>query len=249
MNTSDYPALMIRYNHVPDGIIFICDVIMVLTIIVGIIGNASVGYCILHNKSLRTYINATLVSSSMANVIGCVCFIPLRIYLYTVRELRENADTLCDVVVFFRTFCDTINLFMLSAVSYERYQCVAFPFKKGGRIKRTVLFICVSWIVALVVSIISAVYMSDSALYDRCFPHFDAFLQKWGYHDAFVIFPVGLVSLLIIFLFYGLIIFTLYKHSMKMNKRFVKKKKQSRTHPIKHYNGYRKEQYSSSRQT
>ncbi|XP_061187439.1 uncharacterized protein LOC133195571 [Saccostrea echinata] len=207
-----------------DMLILCCDVVIILAAVLGIIGNTLLCVCILKTRSLRTFINATLMSALIGNLIACVTLLPLRVYLFTASRSAENWATLCSAAVFFRTFCELLQLFMLVIVSYERFQCVSSPFKKDGRARRTALLIGLSWTVASGLSLLSAFIFVDSPLYDKCLTNTTSNHFSWGTHDLYLIFPFGIGTLLIIIVFYGLIMFTLFKHRKRMTGHIVHRK-------------------------
>ncbi|XP_062615850.1 uncharacterized protein LOC134277541 [Saccostrea cucullata] len=205
-----------KYLFDTDMVILCCDVVIILAAVLGIIGNTLLCVCILKTRSLRTFINATLMSALIGNLIACVTLLPLRVYLFTASLSTVNWATICSAAVFFRTFCDILQLFMLVIVSYERFQCVSSPFKKDGRAKRTALLIGLSWTLASGLSLLSAFIFVDSPLYDKCLINTTSNHFSWGTHDLYLIFPFGIGTLLIIIVFYGLIMFTLFKHRKRM---------------------------------
>lgn len=207
-----------------DALVLFCDVVIILAAVLGIIENTLICICILKNRSLRTYINATLISTLIGDLIACVTLLPLRVYLFTASRTEESWDIICSAAVFFRTFCDTLQLFMLIAVSYERYQSVANPFKKDGRAQRTAILNALSWSAATGLGLLSVFVFVDSPSYDKCLTSTPLDHLSWGTHDLFLIFPVGIGTLIVIVVFYGLIMFTLFKHRIRMAKHSVRKK-------------------------
>lgn len=218
--TSQYDVIDLdNYTSVLDAdwLVLLCDVVIILAVVLGIIGNILLCICIIKTRSLRTYINASLMSTLIGNLIACMTLLPLRVYLFTASKTdTENWDMLCRAAVFFRTFCDTLQLFMLITVSYERYKSVANPFKKDGRARRTTVLIGLSWTAASGLSFLSAFVFVDSSLVDKCLPNTPSSHLSWGTHDLYLIFPFGIGTLLIIVVFYSLIMLTLYKHRKKM---------------------------------
>ncbi|OWF34656.1 Octopamine receptor [Mizuhopecten yessoensis] len=106
--------------------------------------------------------------------------------------------------------------------SFERYQAVVYPFKKVGLQKRSVLLVITSWLLALTLGVISALFFIDSSLYVPC-----SFLDgapNWAEYDQYLIFPLGMALLCVIIVLYSLILRTLFKHSVKMARHKRKRK-------------------------
>ncbi|XP_060076885.1 muscarinic acetylcholine receptor M2-like [Ylistrum balloti] len=214
-----------RYEHYilsSKVIIVVCDVVMALTIIVGLVGNVCICVCIWKNKHLRTYININLVSSCVANIIGCTCLLPIRIQLYTGYTMFSSVQIMCGIGTFFRTFVDTMQFFMLAMASFERYQAVANPFKKVGLRKRSTVLVITSWTFAVSLGVFSAIMFIDSSLYVPCY--FLDGAPNWTEYDQYLIFPLGMTLLCVIIVFYALILKTLFKHSVKMSRHKNKRK-------------------------
>lgn len=165
------------------------------------------------------------MSTLIGNLVACVTLLPLRVYLFTASKTDEESwDSLCRAVVFFRTFNDTLQLFMLITVSYERYQSVTNPFKKNGRAKRTAVLIGLSWTASSGLSFLSAFLFVDSSLVDKCLPNTLTSRLSWGTHDLYLIFPFGIGTLFIIIVFYSLIMLTLLKHRKKLHSHTTRRK-------------------------
>lgn len=201
-STFNHDVLDIQdFNFILDTDVFIlcCDVVVLLAAALGIVGNTLICVCIIKSRSLRTHINASLMSTLIGNLVACVTLLPLRVYLFTASKTDEESwDSLCRAVVFFRTFNDTLQLFMLITVSYERYQSVTNPFKKNGRAKRTAVLIGLSWTASSGLSFLSAFLFVDSSLVDKCLPNTLTSRLSWGTHDLYLIFPFGIGTLFII---------------------------------------------------
>lgn len=227
-STFNHDVLDIQdFNFILDTDIFIlcCDVVILLAAAFGIVGNTLICVCIIKSRSLRTHINASLMSTLIGNLVACFTLLPLRVYLFTALKTDEESwDSLCRAVVFFRTFNDTLQLFMLITVSYERYQSVTNPFKKNGRAKRTAVLIGLSWTASSGLSFLSAFLFVDSSLVDKCLPNTLTSRLSWGTHDLYLIFPFGIGTLFIIIVFYSLIMLTLLKHRKKLHSHTTRRK-------------------------
>ncbi|XP_033746652.1 5-hydroxytryptamine receptor 1A-beta-like [Pecten maximus] len=210
------------YMHSSKVTILLSDVVMALTIAVGLVSNICVCVCIFKNRHLRTYININLASSSIANLIGCICLLPIRIQLYTGYTTVSSVQVVCGIGTFFRTFCDTMQFFMLALASFERYQAVVNPFQKVGLKKRSAILVTTSWVFALTLGVVSGIMFVDSALYLPC--SFIDGTPNWADYDQYLIFPLGMTLLCVIIVLYSLILKTLVKHSLKMTRHTHKRK-------------------------
>lgn len=223
-NITDIDIFRSAYNrHIlsAEMTILFCDVIMAVTIILGILGNICVCLCICRNRHLQTYMNVNLVSSCIANIIGCVGLLPIRIQLYTGFPSYDSVWLFCNIGTFFRTLCDTLQFFMLTMASLERYQAVTYPFKKTGLQRRSTILVTLSWVVGLTMAIMSTVFFIDSALYVPCTLVDGS--RTWLEYDTYLIFPLGLSLLCVILGIYTHILKTLFQHSASMNRYFTKK--------------------------
>ena len=224
-NVTSWDVIYEKYRkYVTSGksVVVFCDIVIGATIVFGLLGNIMICFCVLKCKHLRTHLNVNLVSSCVANIIGCCFLLPVRIILHTGYPPMEYIDALCKIGTFFRTLCDTLQFFMLTVASIERYQAIMNPFKKDGRWSRALLLVIGSWSLALTLSALSTILFVDSTLFVPCFMLNDA--PQWGHHDSYLILPLGLSLISLIIVAYLLIIKTLVKHSDTM-KNYAKRNK------------------------
>lgn len=189
--------------------------IIISTILTGILGNVSLIMCIYGSKALRTYMNAFLVSLASADLLTCVATLPLRLTLYLVTFTRYvSRRYVCYSAIFFDTWGSTVQMLTLCAVSYERYQAIAHPFEKEFQKRRTIGSIVGTWCIGLALAVISV--NIDTPLYYRCVNHDMETIRSWNKHGFLIVVPIGCLSLILIFIFYGRIIRVLINHGLVM---------------------------------
>lgn len=90
-----------------DVFILCCDVVVLFVVVFGIVGNMFICVCIIKFCLLRIYINVSLMSILIGNLVVCFILFLLCVYFFMVLKMDEESwDLLCRVVVFFRIFND-----------------------------------------------------------------------------------------------------------------------------------------------
>lgn len=90
-----------------DVFILCCDVVVLFVVVFGIVGNMFICVCIIKLCLLRIYINVSLMSILIGNLVVCVILFLFCVYFFMVLKMDEESwDLLCRVVVFFRIFND-----------------------------------------------------------------------------------------------------------------------------------------------
>ena len=210
----------------PDKtVIIIVDFIFICTSAIGAFANILIIYVICRTKSLRTSMNANLVSLSVADLIVCIFLIPIRLILYNIDNTRIGGiDTLCRIDVFLKSMCDSAQLFMLVSTSFERYQSIARPFEKQGHGKRTGVSLTAAWLLSLGLGIFISQYCGDGGTIYPCYDqNHQIFYGHWGDKEKNITLPLGLMCLFLVVVFYGRIMKLLNEHNTSMQKRFKTK--------------------------
>ena len=213
-------------GSVPDNaVIIIVDFIFVCTGAIGAFANILIIFVICRTRSLRTAMNANLVSLSVADLIVCLFLIPVRLILYNSdRNVIVSINALCRIDVFVKTMCDSAQLFMLVATSFERFQSIARPFEKQGHGRRTVVSLIAAWLISLGLGIFNSQYCGDGGSIYPCYDqNHRIFYGHWGDKEKNITLPVGLVCLFLVTVFYGRIMKLLNEHNTSMQKRFKNK--------------------------
>ena len=207
------------------SVIIVIDFILVCTSAVGAIGNILIIFVICRTRSLRTAMNANLVSLAVADLIVCCFLLPIRLILYNhIYTDVYSINVLCKIDVFVKTTCDSAQLFMLVATSFERFQSIARPFEKQGLGRRTAGSLSAAWLLSIGLGIFNSQYCGDGATLYPCYAHnTDIFEGYWGYKEKNITLPLGLFCLLLVIVFYGRILKLLNEHNTTMQKRFKNK--------------------------
>ncbi|KAH3782303.1 hypothetical protein DPMN_160217 [Dreissena polymorpha] len=196
----------------------------------GLVANVVIIGTILKNKSLRTPMNMDLVSLAFADAIVCVFVIPIRLALYNSDAvLHGEYLSLCKGEVFLKTLCDSVQTFMLVATSFERYKSIAKPFDTKGNYRRTLIIVISVWIVCSVLAIFCTFSFPDGATFYPCYIRGDMkrkavdipLLAPRFFREGILTLPVGIVCIVNIILFYGLMMRVLREHTTTMRKKKV----------------------------
>ena len=234
MNTTEI-IIRVKYSFLETTALQITiifyHIITMSSSVIGIIANFLILCGIKRQKSLQTYVSASLVNSCVVNITGCLVLIPLRVIIFGMYiQDSGNLNWICHFATFVRCFCEIFQLSMLVAVSYERYYAVLSPFDKVGRKKRVVTTIVFSWFLALSYSCSSATQLLDSSIYIPCKPQNQSTKEHWANYDSFISFPFGCVAFTIVLMFYICIFKALLRQSKKMQSH-IKVGKQ-KVHPV-----------------
>ena len=220
MDTND--SEIVSTLSVSQHTVIIVDFILICTCVVGAVGNILIIFVICRTRSLRTAMNANLVSLAVADLIVCFILVPLRLVLYNdIFFDVTNYRALCQIDVFIKTTCDSAQLFMLVATSFERFQSIARPFEKQGHAKRTAISLTVAWLLSLSLGTFNSQYCSDGATVYPCYTQRkNLFPGQWGDKERSITLPLGLLCLLLVIIFYGKIMKLLNEHNTTMQNRF-----------------------------
>ncbi|KAH3782304.1 hypothetical protein DPMN_160218 [Dreissena polymorpha] len=190
----------------------------------GFIANVLMVVAILKNKSLRTPMNMDLVSLACADAIVCVLVIPIRLLLY-----NTNGDylALCKGAVCLKTLCDSVQPCMLVATSFERYKSIAKPFDTIGKKRRTLIIVISVWIICGLLAILCTVSFSDGSTFYPCYVSGDMkrkaidslLFEPRYFREGIITLPIGIVCIVNVILFYGLMMRVLREHTAKMGKK------------------------------
>ena len=220
MNTNDSDSGS-ALNVSQPTLIFL-DFILVCASAVGAIANILIIFVICRTRSLRTAMNANLVSLAIADLIVCFILIPIRLILYNhVKFGIRNFSALCQIDVFVKTSCDSAQLFMLVATSFERFQSIARPFEKQGHTKRTAGTLTMACLLSLGLGVFNSQYCGAGATVYPCYTqNINIFYSEWGDKEKNITLPLGLSCLFLVLVFYGKIMKLLNEHNTTMQNRF-----------------------------
>ena len=123
-------------------------------IIVNLFGNTLVCFVILRNRDMRTPLNYLLFNLAVTDTLTGIFFIPMIVFGFIPNEAEGTAaKLLCKFIVHGTLMfpCAKVSAFSLAAIAFERYQAVVHPFRVRKNItkKKTIVFIIMSWILAI----------------------------------------------------------------------------------------------------
>ncbi|KAK3579557.1 hypothetical protein CHS0354_025996 [Potamilus streckersoni] len=223
MSETHWNASVVHDSELFQEIVTVINMVLLTTAVAGTFGNIFVVYIIIKTASLRIHINASLVSLCIADLFVCILVLPIRFILYNL-YLKEfkHLEVICTLDIFFQTTTDIVELFMILVTGYERYQAIVYPFKKDGRTRRTAWLMILSWFTAILAGIFSSLYLINGATIYPCYIQ-DQTTRMTG--EVIVRFPIGVICLLLVLLFYILIFRSLREHNSQMNKKYGKSNK------------------------
>ncbi|XP_053361181.1 parietopsin [Clarias gariepinus] len=204
-------------NNVHVAILVTNCTVLLVTLLVGIGANLFVTYAVYRQKSLQTSTNALLVNLAVADLLRCVTDCPLLlVVVLNGNNTRDLGDLVCDGQVMSFSLSCCVQLFTLASISAERHQAIANPFKTAQQRKRVKIWIPLTWVVALVVSVLCVMFTKDSLVYVRCRAlRWDA-LKTYGSFGRYVLLPVWFVCLALIVVFYSHIFILVKAHNRKI---------------------------------
>lgn len=127
-----------------------------ILVMINLIGNCVICAVVLRNRSMRTPINFLLLNLAVADLYIGVCALPVRVFgpVYTHPD-GELGSWLCKLVTGDHVMYSgvTVSAFNLSAIAYERYLAVVYPFdaRKMVTSRKVFLFIVVDWFLAIAI--------------------------------------------------------------------------------------------------
>lgn len=188
--------------------------VLLVTLHVGILANLFVAWAVHHQKSLQTSNNALLVNLAVIDILRCAIDCPL--LLSIVLSAQDLGLLLCSAQIASFSLICCVQLLTLACISAERYQAIAHPFKSTERRKRITVWILLTWLVPISISVICVIFAKDSPVYVRCrglrmetFDSYDTF-------GVYILTPVWCVCLTVIIGFYGRIFLLVRAHGRKI---------------------------------
>ncbi|KAK7121521.1 hypothetical protein R3I93_022568 [Phoxinus phoxinus] len=192
--------------------------VLLVTLHVGILANLFVAWAVHHQKSLQTSNNALLVNLAVIDILRCAidCPLLLSIVLSARDAARDLGLLFCSAQIASFSLICCVQLFTLASISAERYQAIAHPFKSAESRKRVTVWILLTWLAPISISVICVLFAKDSPVYVRCrglrmdtFDSYDTF-------GLYILTPVWCVCLTVIVGFYGRIFLLVRAHGRKI---------------------------------
>ncbi|XP_051913223.1 D(4) dopamine receptor-like [Hippocampus zosterae] len=197
--------------------------ILILTLAVGLPGNAWVCWVVFRTKWLQTSNNALLVSLAASDLLKCSVDTPLLLASF-VRSAENNRPPVaaCALQQFTWVLCSCVQLLTVASISVERYHAISFPFQSERRRARVRIWILFIWLCGLVLAGIALTLSKQSLFYAHCrppVPPSDAHPDPFG---PYVLVPIWGLSLTVIVIHYGRIIKLVRQHRNKVFSRGIR---------------------------
>ncbi|PSN40932.1 hypothetical protein C0J52_16261 [Blattella germanica] len=144
--------------------LYIEPIVLIFIFVGGCFGNGLLMYVILRHSDMRNKNNACVLHLAIADCLSLILNVPLS-YWDIVHVTWDLGDTACKVFITSKDFVVGLVVFSVLALSFERFLVVYSSFKLSLDI-RSVLFLGIVWIFALVCSVPS--YFS-ATVQTRCF--------------------------------------------------------------------------------
>ncbi|XP_039551184.1 parietopsin isoform X1 [Pimephales promelas] len=192
--------------------------VLLVTLHVGLLANLFVAWAVHHQKSLQTSNNALLVNLAVIDILRCAidCPLLLSIVLSARDVARDLGLVFCSAQIASFSLICCVQLLTLACISAERYQAIAHPFKSAESRKRVTVWILLTWLAPISISVICVIFAKDSPVYIRCrglrmetFDSYDTF-------GLYILTPVWCVCLTAIVGFYARIFLLVRAHGRKI---------------------------------
>ncbi|KAJ0069319.1 hypothetical protein NL108_003251, partial [Boleophthalmus pectinirostris] len=193
--------------------------ILLATFFVGIAANVFVMLAVYKQKSLQTSNNALVVNLAVIDFLRCVIDCPVLLTIISTLNQKGhvNKSIICDMQVVSFSFSCCIQLLTLACISAERYQAISQPFKTAQRRKRIMVWIPLTWIIAIVVALFCLIFLKDSPVYLRCHGVGHGTHQvSYDRYGLYMVLPLWAVCFSIIIAFYARIFFLVRSHNRKI---------------------------------
>ncbi|CAL9696854.1 unnamed protein product [Knipowitschia caucasica] len=201
--------------------------ILLTTFLVGIAANVFVVFAVCRQKSLQTSNNALVVNLAIIDFLRCVIDCPVLLRIVSPFD-RSVESVICDVQVVSFSFSCCIQMLTLACISAERYQAISQPFKTTQKRKRIMVWISLTWIVAILVALICLVFLKDSPVYVKCQGVERKEMPQTTYdtYGLYMVLPLWAACFSIITAFYARIFALVRSHNRKIfDKGIIIKKK------------------------
>ena len=129
-------------------------VVFNLFIIIGILGNGMICFCMWKTKSLRTPVNNLILNMAIVGIMSSVTCLPLKVVIIAYEGLGHHFIRIEGIFIFFvvlhslNLFFTSVQLLTLASISFERYQAIAKPFEKTKRSRRVRVTLLITWLIA-----------------------------------------------------------------------------------------------------
>ncbi len=215
------PALIIH----PLLIAITCIVTM-LNILIGVPANILIFFAVYFNKALRTSMNALIVNLSVADIIICGVMSLLLLVSICANHKQLEDSYLCATLDFFHILGSSAQILTLMSISFERFQAIAHPFDKQGRLLRIRISLVMIWAISLSFAVISTTAFDASPMSVLCSSdslHVSSLLDyEFG---VYILVPTTFISIMGIMISYLRIILLVQRHAKNIEETLHKKRK------------------------
>ncbi|KAI1298697.1 Beta-1 adrenergic receptor [Halotydeus destructor] len=144
----DFPSREVPWHY--DAIFSVIQILYLLMIIFTFVSNILVILCVIKTKSLQTVTNIYIVSLAVADVGVAIFVMPFGMYIILVEASWELVISACKVFLSMETVFVSASVWNLCGIAYDRYLAVSDPlgYSRGGRQIKTIVIICVLWLMA-----------------------------------------------------------------------------------------------------
>ncbi|RXN14912.1 dopamine D2-like receptor [Labeo rohita] len=191
--------------------------VLLVTLHVGILANLFVAWAVHHQKSLQTSNNALLVNLAVIDILRCAIDCPLLLsVVLRAGDAQDLGVLFCSAQIASFSLICCVQLLTLACISAERYQAIAHPFKNAERRKRITVWIALTWLLPISISVICVIFAKDSPVYVRCRGLRMETLDSYDTFGLYILTPIWCVCLTVIIGFYGRIFLLVRAHGRKI---------------------------------
>ncbi|KAK3591119.1 hypothetical protein CHS0354_035934 [Potamilus streckersoni] len=223
-NSSDAKTHISEITESPESVVV--PILFTIVFVVGVVGNGTLIFIVLRNKSMRNVPNIFVVCLSVGDLMLLLTSAPFSATVFTFTSWPYG-EFMCKFNEFMQTVSVGVSVFTLTALSLDRYIAIVHPMSKhmGKPTLLTIVTVTVIWVMAVVFAIPdcytsrleyqpttdNSTYIPVCVLYPYDFP---LWYTKGHPMLRFVIF--FLVPMIVIGLFYALMAKILILSSKKM---------------------------------
>lgn len=190
---------------------------LLITFFVGLAANIFVTFAVYRQKSLQTWNNALLVNLAVIDILRCAIDCPvLFTIVITVYQRGYVAEVICDTQVASFSFSCCIQMLTLACISAERHQAIAQPSKFSQQKKRIIVFIPLTWTLAIIVAAFCVTYVKDSPVYVKCKGSQWETTSSYDTFGLYIVIPLWATCFSVIIGFYARIFTLVRSHNRKI---------------------------------
>ncbi|OWF44383.1 neuropeptide CCHamide-1 receptor-like [Mizuhopecten yessoensis] len=203
-------------HPVPQIVVPILFAILMLT---GVVGNGTLIYTVLRNKSMRNVPNILIVNLSAGDLLLLLMSAPFSATVF-ILESYPFGELICKMNEYLQTLSAGVSILTLTALSGDRYVAIMYPMSKhkGKPTLKTSIAVAFIWIISAIFAIPDAISFNIQYMgvyYCQAYPY--VWREWYGKtHCLFRFFTLFLIPLIIIGTFYCLMARILVKSSRQM---------------------------------